>query len=548
MASGSTGNGLGASNLLTNQVFTGSDGSFTITGDYTCPLSSTQVYLVASGGNPGISAMTNNTASVLVVALGDCGNLSSSTYIFVNEVTTVAAAWALAPFMSPGAIVGSSATNANGLRNAFLLAANLANTTSGTVGGTALPPTATMESAKLNSLANSLSTCVNSSGGAPCTTLFSAATAGGITPATTLDSALNIVRNPASNVSAVLNVALPASPFQPTLSQTPHDWTMSITYSGGGLANPAGLAVDSTGSVWAANYFGGVATKLSSTGVPASATGFADPDLNESWSVAIDNQDSAWITNEETHHGVNGDDGSLSKFSSTGQLLSGPGFYSGSVYYPYAVAADPNGELWVADYGHSQTTLMANNGNGIATFSSSSLPFPVAVAVDGSHNAWFAAQQSVSMVTPTGAITQFACCREPAGLAIDAHGSVWVADYSASKVEQLSSTGATLQTVTGGGLTNPNGIAIDGAGAAWAVNYRGNSLSAFSAASGGTHSTPLSPAAGLGLDANLNEPFGIALDASGNVWLSNFGGFSVTELVGLATPVRTPLNGPAVAP
>jgi hypothetical protein len=38
-------------------------GSFTITGDYTCPSGSSEVYLVAAGGNPGLGSGTNaNTA------------------------------------------------------------------------------------------------------------------------------------------------------------------------------------------------------------------------------------------------------------------------------------------------------------------------------------------------------------------------------------------------------------------------------------------------------------------------------------------------------
>jgi len=483
----------------------------------------------------------------MMAALGDCGNLSSSTFIFVDEVTTVGAAWALAQFLGPGANIGSSSTNANGLRNAFLVANNLVNTVTGMAGGMSLPVGSTIESSKINSLANALAPCVNSSGGAACSPLFSAATVGAAVPANTMDAAVNIVRNPNNNVAAVFNAAQPAAPFQTGLSKAPHDWTMSIGYTGGGLANPTAVALDSTGSVWVANYFGGVATKLSAAGVPASAAGYSDPNLYESWGIAIDNQDNVWITNEEGDPG-NNYNGSLTKFNSSGVLLSGSGFASGNVYYPYGIAADPNGDLWVADYGDSQATLMANNGNGIASYTSSTLPFPVAVALDGAHNGWFASLGSATEVTPGGTLTQYSCCREPAGIALDGNGSVWIADYSASSVVQLSSRGVTLQTITGSGLTNPNRIAIDGAGAAWAVNYRGNSFSAFKGAVGGAASTPISPASGFGLDSGLDQPFGIALDASGNVWITNFGGVTLTQFVGLATPVKTPLNGLPTTP
>src|ERR1700693_5105122 len=51
-AAGATGYGSAATALLTTTVTSGAGGSFTITGDYDCPSASSQVYLVASGGNP----------------------------------------------------------------------------------------------------------------------------------------------------------------------------------------------------------------------------------------------------------------------------------------------------------------------------------------------------------------------------------------------------------------------------------------------------------------------------------------------------------------
>jgi hypothetical protein len=39
----------------------------------------------------------------------------------------------------------------------------------------------------------------------------------------------------------------------------------------------------------------------------------------------------------------------------------------------------------------------------------------------------------------------------------------------------------------------------------------------------------------------LDEPYAIAIDSSGNVWVSNLVGKSLTEIIGLATPVITPI-------
>jgi hypothetical protein len=40
----------------------------------------------------------------------------------------------------------------------------------------------------------------------------------------------------------------------------------------------------------------------------------------------------------------------------------------------------------------------------------------------------------------------------------------------------------------------------------------------------------------------VHTPHGLAIDGAGNVWVTNFTANSVTEFVGLATPVVTPIS------
>jgi streptogramin lyase len=554
-AAGLSGNGTGAVNLLgTHVVTTDSTGSFSITGDYLCPTSATPVYLVARGGNPGLTAGTNNGALVLVAALGDCGNLNGTTYTWINEVTTAAAAWALAPFFGQGALVGASPTNLVGLRDAFAAAGNLVNATTGSAPGPMLPAGATTEPGKLNSLANVLSPCVNSDGTAGCAALFAAAMENGNTPANTLDAALEIVRNPGSNVGSVFAVSPASGPFAPALSSAPHDWTMSLTYGGcamgcGGLNMPGDLALDSTGDVWVANYFGGVVSEFSNAGVPLAANGFSGMGLRESFGLTIDGANNVWVTNQQSVSGANNSQaGSMSEFSSSGVELSGYGYTGGGIYYPQAAAADSTGAIWAADYGSSSASLLANNGTGISGangYGSGQLLFTTAVAVDASHNGWFAVQGGVVRVSPLGVVASFPCCSDPVGIAIDPSGNVWVADYFGLQLVELNSGGAVIKRIsTAPAPTGPQGVAIDGSGDVWVANFFGNSLTHIA----GATATTISPVAGLGLDAPLNDPYGIAIDAGGSVWISNSGGNTVTQFVGLASPVRTPLLGPPVQP
>jgi streptogramin lyase len=554
-AAGSVGAGTGAINLLApNVVTTNASGFFSITGDYVCPTATTQVYVVARGGNPGLPVGQRNPALALMAALGNCGDLTSSTNIAVNEVTTAAAAWSLSQFMGPGAIVGSTATNAIGMQNAFAVTKNLVDPSTGFAPGSALPNGAVIESAKLYTLADALASCVNSDGGSSCTPLFAGATTLAGAPGNTLDAALNIVRNPANNVATIFSAAGSHGPFQPILVGSPNDWTMSITYgkcvSGcGGLNLPGSLAIDSSGNVLIANYFGGVISKFSATGVPASATGIPGAGLRQSYGITVDGSDNVWVTNEQSVTGANNSHfGSVSEFTSTGMEISGYGYTGGGVYFPLAVAADSTGVVWIADYGSSSATLLGPGGTAVSGgngYGYSALPFTSAVAIGVGHNAWFAVQGGAVQVTPAGAISSFPCCNDPAGIAVDPSGNIWIADYNSSSVIELTSAGSVAhQVLLSGGNAGPQGIAIDGAGNVWVANYYGNSLAQLT----GSTAAIVSPSPGYGLDSALDEPYGLAIDASGNLWLSNAGSNTLTQFVGLASPIKTPLLGPPTRP
>jgi streptogramin lyase len=80
------------------------------------------------------------------------------------------------------------------------------------------------------------------------------------------------------------------------------------------------------------------------------------------------------------------------------------------------------------------------------------------------------------------------------------------------------------------------GVAIDGAGNAWVTSS--GALRVFEISNSGTL---LSPAVGYG-NPPLEFLEGIAVDGSGDVWFAaqSQGGF-VAELIGIATPVITPI-------
>jgi streptogramin lyase len=178
----------------------------------------------------------------------------------------------------------------------------------------------------------------------------------------------------------------------------------------------------------------------------------------------------------------------------------------------------------------------------------------VALAVDSSHNAWVANQSSTTSITEISAdgsqAVNYDCdCDGASGIATDENNNVWVANYYGNSVSEVKAGGRVLlDALTGGGIDHPQGIAIDGAGTAWVANYRGNSLSEISGSSSSTPGTLLSPSSGFGADASLLEPYGVAIDASGNIWVSNAGNNTLTQFIGAAAPVKPPLAGPPQLP
>lgn len=230
-AVGTTGDGSNAIPLIASPVTSDANGSFNISNTYTCP--STQygdVYLVATSGNPGLSAGTNNTAIAMMAALGPCANLTSSSLININELTTVAAVWSLGSFMTSYNAIGSGVVDALSLSNAFTLAAELVSTATGTAPGSTA---ASVPVAELNTLADILSGCVNTAGGtsgdgSACGTLFLNTTPGGGTAPTNISAAaLNMMNNPTLNVANLYGLATSTSPFQPTLTSAPSNFTVS---------------------------------------------------------------------------------------------------------------------------------------------------------------------------------------------------------------------------------------------------------------------------------------------------------------------------------
>ncbi|MGA7343784.1 MAG: hypothetical protein WBE72_06675 [Terracidiphilus sp.] len=305
--------GYGVAGQVLGSTTTDSNGAFSFTGDaVNCP-DGQQAYIVAAGGYTG-SFSSQNSAALLMAALGPCGGISDTTQVIIDEPTTIAAAYAIGQFMSisgtgataqvnisaPANNNGTTASSgaagacttsggvttgcvAAGLAHAFLNAANLVNSTTGVANSTLANTStfmATVPQALINTLANSVEACINSNGDAtmptaPCTTLMTDTTptaevASPTAPANTLQALLDLAQYPSQAVdvapsaatTALFNVANSNAYYSPALTSAPLDFTIAIAYvlwsNDGVVMSPWGIATDIDDNVY---IFMGIGSK-----------------------------------------------------------------------------------------------------------------------------------------------------------------------------------------------------------------------------------------------------------------------------------------------
>lgn len=517
-------------------LVTDTNGNFTVPS-FTCPTGAL-VYIVATQGDSGAG---NNPATSLMAALGLCSNLNQYSFLDINEVTTVASVYALAPFMADYQHVGTTASNVKGITNAFATVGSLVNINTGVSPGASAPPNAAIPTATIYTLADIIASCINSTGGTQCSTLFGLALPQGsiVQPSDTIGALLNIAQNPGNNVAGLYIMAVPASPFQPTLTVQPPDFTLAIKLTGSGLSSPYGVAIDASGNAWVTNESGTSVTEFNPLGGALSGTnGYGSPYLLGPQGLTIDNAGRVWIANT-------GGNSVVVLNSSGGFVSPTSGYTTPSISGPVDVAADARGNVWVTNFlGNSVTELSSSGalvGSGGLT-AGGTLLRPDAVAIDPAGGVWISNSGAGTLTrydknaTLINAGYTDNALQAPAGIALDASNNAWAAGAGGPELTGITSAGsAVAASPVYAALTRPTGVAIDGSGAIWVANSGATGyLSEFAAGTG----LPIAASQALG---SLSSPVEIAIDAAGNLWSANSGDDSVTVFIGLAAPKLTPL-------
>jgi hypothetical protein len=534
------------------------DGSFSVTVNEAVPDGGVMYLLSHAPADAG-----HPDAAVATLASVFAGGVPTSPVV-VNERTTVAAAYAMAQFVSDSGIGGASP----GLQNSAGMAANLADPVTGAVSQvlTSSPNgSETSTQAEFGSLTAALSTCVVNPFADPvrypdgsCSELLGiAAAAGSSAPVDTVRAFAEIARNPGADPARLYTLSQSGTlaDSAPVLDRSPVAWTVALRFDGDGhsLAGPGNFAIDYQGNIWVINNYqynadphtpvcssdelfefsptGGF-TKYTGGGLSGAGYGVdIDPHSGNIW---VANYGFAAPTpgcsaaDQPPHN-------SASVFTAGGTALSpADGYTQGALNWPQGVAIDSNSSVWFANCNNGTVTVYPNGDpNAARTIPADQLnlsqPFDV---VDNGSSLFVSGivNNAVDMLGYDGSVLssspgENAAFDHPMGLATDKSGNVWVSN---SAVIALPCPIA--PTPPGGSLPSDFqallGSTFDGQGV-----YTGTGPNPYIGSIAAI--TPNGSGVTQYHGGGVTVPWGIATDGNGNVWVANFAGERLSAFCGV---------------
>ncbi len=506
------------------------------------------IYLTSSGGRIGSRAQDVPTPFVLASVLGaDPGE----TTITINELTTVASAYALAQFIDGATLEGNSI----GLQMAPRLLRNLVDIETGEAGSTITnddnDPQSTYSALRtLNELGNLLASCASDA--AVCESILRLTVPlDGTAAQDTFRAMANLAKTPWLKPVPLFNLVT-TDVYRPDLGNSaPAAWTLSLLFKGDptNLAGPGNMAFDQDGQMWIVNnlvtsdtyVLPDCASQLLFRMDPANGdvdTFTGGGVLGAGYGVTVAPQtNDIWVGN----YGFKGStcpidiaNNSVSQFTADGTPLSPDagrfdpisdnpqdgGWTQGGIGWPQGTVANPQGDIWIAscngqviDDEQVDVTIYRNGDpNNWQAISENNFEKSFDIAFDTNDVAWVSG-------TLSGNIMAFASdgsrLRDydlgstslPMGVASDSLGNVWVSLSGAIDLPCPPPVNEQAPTYAGIAMVNLDGVQI---------NTRPDD--------------PLIP--DYTAPGGLTIAWGIAVDGSDNVWVANFTRGGVSQFCG----------------
>ncbi len=431
--------------------------------------------------------------------------------VTVNELTTVAAAYSMAQFYRSGAIVGDPFA----LTIGAAMNDNLVDIATGGSSVVLLTSPNADQSTSLRctrSLANILAACVADP--AEALSFLQLAVDPLLPSPTTVPQAMaDLARNPGQNVEQIYSLAKIKTPYRPALFAAPDAWTVAVKVNDSGddnnlIAGLGNIVFDANGRAWISDnvtqgtpYSSQMLVVLEPNGKASGGSNGAPPSpiftgglLGGGYGITIDPQGSIWVGNfgwgpnqSCQYYPANspGCHGSVSQFTAAGVAISGPLGYQGGPERAQGMASDASGNIWITSYGNDFVYVFLNGSpTNVAQFQeyTNSQPFDVETGPNGT--AWIGCG---------GGIT---------------------GEY-ASSLTRVQLVGNQIQMLWQTNIGSAaKGLTVDSKGIAWLTSQGDSKVYAVN-----TNGMVLGGFGGGG----VNGPWGATVDGDDNIWVSNFG-------------------------
>ena len=320
-----------------------------------------------------------------------------------------------------------------------------------------------------------------------------------------------------------------------------------------GIKFPSSMAIDAAGNIYIAEYTNNRIRKVDTNGIITTVAGNGTSgysgdggpatEAQLSWprSVAVDAASNLYIADTLNNR--------IRKVDTSGIITTIAGNETGSsgyggdggpateayFFFPYGVAVDAAGNLYIADEGNSRIRKVDTNG--------------IIIGIAGNGRGY----------SGDGGFAIDAKLCNPKGIALDSKGNLYIADSGNNRIRMID-TGGIITTIAGSGivacgvgefsgdggpateaqLNDPSNISIDPAGNLYIADYQNHRIRYIDTRG------VISTIAGTGIDdyngdgipateAHLSYPFGVCIGAAGNLYISDTGSNRIRKVSPPAT-------------
>ena len=340
----------------------------------------------------------------------------------------------------------------------------------------------------------------------------------------------------------------PAVTLAPVITTIAGNGTAGSSGDGGqatsaAVNGPSATAIDAAGNIYIADAYTSRVRKIDTTGVISTVVGngicnfsgdggpAASAQVCQPYGVAVDNVGNVYIADTYNYRirKINSS-GIISTIAGNGTAtFSGDGGLSvnAAVNAPSGVTVDSAGNLYIADAGNYRVRKI--NSSGIIS------------TVAGNGSVGFSGD---------GGLAVNASFSTTYSVAVDPAGNIYISDIYNTRIRKVNTAGI-VSTIGGNGsvgfsgdggpatsaqISNPYGITVDAAGNVYIADTYNNRVRFINSNSGiistiaGTGVGGFSGDGGAPTSAELFDPYGVTVDAKGNVYVADINNQRVRKL------------------